>query len=78
MALAAALGREIQVAYLSIPAINAYANAKVPIKIVTGTHKYGYGLVVDSNKIKCVRTRKEGIQVDVLQKEGWDVLSTRQ
>ena len=78
MALASALARgDIQVAYICmVPAINVYANAKVPIKIVTGTHKYGYGLVVNPDKIKnikdleksdirlgCVR---EGGAVDVL------------
>jgi len=78
MALASALARgDIQVAYMClIPAINVYANAKVPIKIVAGTHKYGYGLVVNPDKIKnikdlekldislgCVR---EGGAVDVL------------
>lgn len=42
MALASALARgDIRVAYMClIPAINVYANAKVPIKIVAGTHKY--------------------------------------
>jgi len=56
MALAAALGRgDIEVAYIClVPAINAYANARVPIKIVAGTHKYGYGLVVDPEKVKTV------------------------
>ena len=56
MALAAALARgDIEVAYIClVPAINAYANAGVPIKIVAGTHKYGYGLVVNPNKIKTV------------------------
>jgi NitT/TauT family transport system substrate-binding protein len=78
MALAAALGRdEVGVAYIClVPAINVYANAGVPIKIVAGTHKYGYGLVVDPDKIEtvydlenpdirigCVR---EGGAVDVL------------
>ena len=78
MALASALARgDIQVAYMClIPAINVYANAKVPIKIVAGTHKYGYGLVVNPDNIKnikdlegsdirlgCVR---EGGTVDVL------------
>jgi NitT/TauT family transport system substrate-binding protein len=78
MALAAALGRdEVGVAYIClIPAINVYANAGVPIKIVAGTHKYGYGLVVNPDKIAtvydlenpdirigCVR---EGGAVDVL------------
>jgi NitT/TauT family transport system substrate-binding protein len=56
MALAAALARDdIQVAYLClVPAINVYANAGVPIKIVAGTHRYGYGLVVNPDKIKTV------------------------
>ncbi len=54
MALASALARgDIEVAYVClVPAINAYANAGVPIKVVAGTHKYGYGLVVDANKVK--------------------------
>jgi NitT/TauT family transport system substrate-binding protein len=78
MALAAALARDdIQVAYLClVPAINVYANAGVDIQIVAGTHKYGYSLVVDPDKIQtvydlenpeirigCVR---EGGAVDVL------------
>jgi NitT/TauT family transport system substrate-binding protein len=78
MALAAALGRdEVGVAYIClVPAINVYANAGVPIRIVAGTHKYGYGLVVDPDKVEtvsdlenpdirigCVR---EGGAVDVL------------
>jgi NitT/TauT family transport system substrate-binding protein len=56
MALASALARgDIGVAYIClVPAINAYANAGVPIKVVAGTHKYGYGLVVDAGKIKSV------------------------
>ncbi len=56
MALASALARgDIEVAYVClVPAINAYANAGVPIKVVAGTHKYGYGLVVDAEKIKTV------------------------
>lgn len=57
MALASALNRgEIDAAYVClIPAINARANAKTPIKIVSGVHKYGYGLVVNSEKVKCVK-----------------------
>ena len=57
MALAAALARGgIEVAYIClIPAINAYANAGVPIKVVSGIHKYGYGLVVNPDKIKTVK-----------------------
>ena len=56
MALAAALSRgDINVAYIClIPAISAYANGKVPIKVVAGTHKYGYGLLVDPKKIKTI------------------------
>ncbi len=52
MALAAALSKgDIQAAYMCLlPAINAYANAGVPIKVVTGTHKQGYGLVVNPEK----------------------------
>ncbi|RLC71760.1 MAG: nitrate ABC transporter substrate-binding protein [Chloroflexi bacterium] len=85
MALASALARgDIQVAYIClVPAINAYANAGVRIKIVAGTHRYGYGLVVDPNKVKtiedlerpdvrigCVR---EGGAVDVLLHKVMDV-----
>jgi len=78
MALASALARgDIQVAYMClIPAINVYANAKVPIKIVAGTHKYGYGLVVNPDKIKSIKNLegsdirigcvREGGAVDVL------------
>lgn len=78
MALASALARgDIQVAYIClVPAINVYANAKVPIKIVAGTHKYGYGLVVNPEKIKSVKDLekpririgcvREGGAVDVL------------
>jgi len=78
MALASALARgDIEVAYVClVPAINAYANAGVPIKVVAGTHKYGYGLVVDADKIKTIRDLenpairfgcvREGGAVDVL------------
>lgn len=78
MALASALARgDIQVAYIClIPAITAYANGKVPLKIVAGTHKYGYGLVVNSAKIRSVKDLerpgirlgccREGSPVDVL------------
>jgi NitT/TauT family transport system substrate-binding protein len=56
-ALAAALAREdIDAAYMClIPAICAYANAKVPLKIVAGIHKYGYALIVNSSKISTVK-----------------------
>ena len=78
MALASALARgEIEVAYIClVPAINVYANAGVPIKIVAGTHKYGYGLVGNPDKIKTVKDLekpeirlgcvREGGAVDVL------------
>jgi len=78
MALSAALGRgDINVAYIClIPAISAYANAKIPIRIVAGTHKYGYGLLVDTKKIKTVQDlekpdirigcAREGSPVDIL------------
>jgi NitT/TauT family transport system substrate-binding protein len=61
MALAAALARDdIQVAYIClVPAINVRANGRVPIKIVAGTHKYGYGLVVDPDKIKTINDLEE-------------------
>jgi NitT/TauT family transport system substrate-binding protein len=61
MALASALARgDIDVAYIClVPAINVYANGGVPIRIVAGTHKYGYGLVVDPDKIKTVNDLEE-------------------
>ncbi|HJX34710.1 MAG TPA: ABC transporter substrate-binding protein [Desulfatiglandales bacterium] len=57
MSLAAALGRgDIQAAYICLlPAINAYANAGVPIKIVAGTHKHGYAMTVNPARIKTVK-----------------------
>ena len=78
MALAAALARgDIQVAYVClVPAINAYANAKVPLKIIAGTHKHGYGLVVNPEKVRLIQdlekpeirigSVREGGAVDVL------------
>ncbi|MGA7677015.1 MAG: ABC transporter substrate-binding protein [Dehalococcoidia bacterium] len=73
MALAAALARgDIQVADIClVPAINAYANAGVPIKVVAGTHKYGYGLVVNPEKIKTVKDlEKPGIRIGCVQVGG--------
>ncbi len=57
MALATALGRgDINTAYVClIPAITAYANGKVPLKVVAGTHTYGYGLLIDPDRIKMVK-----------------------
>lgn len=73
MALASALARgDIQVAYIClVPAINVYANAKVPIKIVAGTHKYGYGLVVNPEKIKSIKDlEKPGIRLGCVREGG--------
>jgi NitT/TauT family transport system substrate-binding protein len=73
MALAAALARDdIQVAYIClVPAINVYANGGVPIKIVAGTHKYGYGLVVDPAKIETVSDlEKPGIRLGCVREGG--------
>ncbi len=73
MTLASALARgDIQVAYLClIPAINVYANARVPIKIVTGTHKYGYGLVVNPDKIKNIKDlEKPDIRIGCVREGG--------
>lgn len=66
VALAGALTKgSIDAAYIClVPAISAYANAGVPIKIVCGTHKYGYALVVDSSKIKRVEDlEKNGVKI---------------
>lgn len=73
MALSAGLARgDIQVAYTCLaPAINAYANAKVRIKIVAGTHRYGYGLVVDPGKIEKVRDLENpGIRIGCVREGG--------
>jgi NitT/TauT family transport system substrate-binding protein len=73
MELAAALARdEIQVAYIClVPAVNVYANGGVPIKIVAGTHKYGYGLVADPEKIKTVNDLENpGIRLGCVREGG--------
>ncbi len=53
IALAAAMSHKgIDVAYMCLcPAILAYANGHIPIKIVCGTHKYGYGCLVNPAKV---------------------------
>jgi NitT/TauT family transport system substrate-binding protein len=80
-ALASALARdEIEVAYVClVPAINVYANGGVPIKIVAGTHKYGYGLVVDPAKIITVKDLENpGIRLGCVRECGAvDVLMHR-
>jgi NitT/TauT family transport system substrate-binding protein len=73
MALASALARgDIEVAYIClVPAINAYANAGVQIKIVAGTHKYGYGLVVNPDKIETIGDLEEsGIRIGCVREGG--------
>lgn len=47
-----------------VPAIFTYANGDVPIKIIAGTHKNGYGLVVNSTKIQELSDlEKSGIKI---------------
>ncbi|OGV56786.1 MAG: hypothetical protein A2X49_06870 [Lentisphaerae bacterium GWF2_52_8] len=73
--LAAALTRgDIDAAYIClIPAINAFANAGVPIKVVCGTHLYGYGLAANPEKVQSVKDlEKPDIQVGGLR-EGTSV-----
>lgn len=73
MALAAALARgDIQAAYIClVPAINVYANAGVPIKIVAGTHRYGYGLVVNPNRIRNVKDlERPGLRIGCVREGG--------
>jgi NitT/TauT family transport system substrate-binding protein len=73
MALAAALARgNIQVAYIClVPVINAYANAKVPLKIIAGTHRYGYSLVVNPEKIRLIQDlEKPGIRIGSVREGG--------
>ncbi len=73
MALAAAMARgDIQVAFIClVPAITAYANAKVPIRIIAGTHKYGYGVVGDPRRIKAVEDlQRENIRIGCVREGG--------
>ncbi len=73
MALASGLARgDIQVAYLClVPAINAYANAKVGIKVLAGTHGYGYGLVVNPDRIRTVKDLENpGIRIGCVREGG--------
>jgi len=73
MALAVALARgDIDAAYIClIPAINAKANARVPIKIVAGIHKYGYGFVVNPDKVKTIEDlKKKGIRIGCSREGG--------
>jgi NitT/TauT family transport system substrate-binding protein len=81
MALASAMGRrDIQVAYMClVPAISAYANAGVKIKIVAGTHKYGYALVVNPDAVTRIEDlAKDGVRTGCVREGGAvDVLLNR-
>lgn len=73
MALASALARgDIEVAYVClVPAINAYANAGVDIKIVAGTHKYGYALMVNPEKVSSIEDLEaEDINIGCVREGG--------
>ncbi len=73
MSLAAALGRgDVQAAYICLlPAINARGNAAAPIKIVAGTHKHGYGLAVNPDKVKTLKDlEKPEIRIGCVQTGG--------
>ena len=73
MALASALARgDIQVAYIClVPAINVYANGRVPIRVVAGTHRYGYGLVVNPDKVKTAKDLENpGIRIGCVREGG--------
>lgn len=73
MSLASALARgDIQVAYMClVPAINVFANAKIPLRIIAGTHKYGYGLVVNPDKIQNIEDlENRGIRIGCAREGG--------
>lgn len=73
MALAAALARkDIKVAYMClVPAINVFANAGLPLRVVAGTHKYGYGFVADPAKITDIQDlEKPGIRIGCVREGG--------
>ena len=66
MALAAGLLRgDVDAAYIClIPAINVYVNGNVPLKVVAGTHKYGYAIVVNPAVIQTPQDlQKPGIRI---------------
>ncbi len=65
MALAASLRKGIDAAYMClIPAVLAYANGGVRIKVVCGTHLYGYGLIVNPRVISGLKDlEKKGVKI---------------
>jgi len=73
MALASAFTRgEVDAGYIClVPAITAYANGGVPIKIICGTHKYGYGIVSDLSKVSNAKDlEKEGVKIACVKEGG--------
>lgn len=49
-----------------VPAIITYANGGVPLKIIAGTHKDGYGIVANKEKIKDIKDlEKDGVKIGV-------------
>lgn len=73
IALAGSLSKgEVDAAYIClVPAITAYANGNIPIKIVCGTHKYGYGLIVNSSKVLNLKDlEKEEIKIGCVKEGG--------
>jgi NitT/TauT family transport system substrate-binding protein len=56
---------DFSVSYMClVPAIYTYANGGVPIKIIAGTHKDGYGLVVNSSRIYVLKDlEKDGVKI---------------
>lgn len=73
MSLASALARgDIDAAYIClVPAVNAYKNAGVPLKIVAGTHKHGYGLVTRGDTVSSPEDlRKPGVRIGCVREGG--------
>jgi len=73
MALAAALARgDIDAAFIClVPAVNSRFNAGVPVKVVAGTHKHGYGVVVNKKQIKTARDlERPDIRVGCIRQGG--------
>lgn len=77
-ALSAALARgDVEMALMCLsPAINAYKNGKVPLKIVAGLHEYGYGMVGNPKKIRSLDdlTKKETVLACVNEGSATDVV----
>lgn len=73
VALATALARgDIEVAYMClVPAITVFANGGIPVKIIGGTHKQGYGLAVNPEKIQSVADlEKSGVSIASVREGG--------